>query len=79
MKTWPLHDAKNKLSLVVDQALSNGAQTITRHGEPAVVVLSVEEYNKLVPQNRINKLLDSVRGTNLDIPRDRSAGRKVSL
>jgi prevent-host-death family protein len=78
MKTWPLHDAKNRLSLVVDQALSDGVQTITRHGERAVVVLSVAEYNKLVPRNKINQLLDTVRGTNLDIPRDRGMGRMAA-
>jgi prevent-host-death family protein len=79
MKIWPLQDAKNQLSLVVDQAVSDGAQTITRHGKPTAVVLSIPDYQKLVPQNRVNELLDSVCGTNLKIPRSRGSGRKVEL
>jgi prevent-host-death family protein len=44
---WQLQEAKNQLSRVVDNALNEGAQVITRHGEPAVVVLSMAGYNKL--------------------------------
>ncbi len=79
MKIWPLQDAKNQLSQVVDQALSDGAQTITRHGKPTAVVLSIPDYQELVPQNRVNELLDSIRGTSLKIPRNRGSGRKVEL
>ncbi len=79
MKIWPLQDAKNQFSLVVDQAVSDGAQTITRHGKPTAVVLSIVDYEKLVPQNRVNQLLDSVRGANLKIPRSRGSGRKVEI
>jgi prevent-host-death family protein len=79
MKIWPLQDAKNQLSRVVDQAVSDGAQTITRHGKPTAVVLSISDYQKLVPKNSVNELLDSVRGTNLRIPRSRGSGRKVEL
>lgn len=50
--TWQLQEAKNQLSLVVENALTRGAQTITRHGEPAVVVVSVAEYRRLRPRRR---------------------------
>jgi antitoxin Phd len=79
MQNWALQDAKNKLSLVVDKAIADGVQTITRHGKPAAVVLSVSDYKKLIPQNRINKLLNSMRGVKLEITRERSPGRKVDL
>ena len=45
--TWQLQEAKDQLSRVVENALSEGVQIITRHGEPSVVVLSVAEYKKL--------------------------------
>jgi prevent-host-death family protein len=35
---WPLQKAKNEFSRVVDRALSEGPQTVTRHGKPVVVV-----------------------------------------
>ena len=47
MAEWPLQDAKNKFSAVVDAALAGEPQRVTRRGRPAVVVLAVEEYERL--------------------------------
>lgn len=47
MTDWPLHDAKNRFSAVVDAALAGNPQRVTRRGRPAVVVLAVEEYERL--------------------------------
>ena len=47
MTDWPLHDAKNRFSAVVDAALSGEPQRVTRRGRPAVVVLAVAEYERL--------------------------------
>jgi prevent-host-death family protein len=43
-KVWQLQEAKNHFSEVVDLAMKRGAQTVTKHGKPAVVIVSVEEY-----------------------------------
>ncbi|MEY8827511.1 type II toxin-antitoxin system Phd/YefM family antitoxin [Sedimentitalea sp. XS_ASV28] len=45
---WTLQDAKNKFSAVVDEALAGRPQEVTRRGKPAVVILSAEEYHRLV-------------------------------
>lgn len=45
--SWPLHDAKNQLSSVIDAACQGEAQLVTRHNRPVAVVLSVEEYRRL--------------------------------
>lgn len=45
---WQLQEAKNKFSNVVDKAQKYGPQVVTKHGKDAVVILSIEEYNKLV-------------------------------
>lgn len=45
---WTLQDAKNKFSAVVDEALAGRPQEVTRRGKPAVVILSAEEYQRLV-------------------------------
>ena len=48
-RTWQLQEAKDQFSTVVDRALTDGIQFVTRHGKPAVVVVSVEEFRKLRP------------------------------
>ena len=48
MTDWPLHDAKNRFSAVIDAALAGTPQRVTRRGRPAVVVLAVEEYERLI-------------------------------
>ncbi len=44
---WQLQEAKNKFSNLVEKAQKIGPQVVTKHGKDAVVVLSIEEYNKL--------------------------------
>ena len=44
---WPLQDAKNKFSAVVNAAMAGEPQMVTRRGRPAVVVLAKEEYERL--------------------------------
>ncbi|WP_417721835.1 type II toxin-antitoxin system Phd/YefM family antitoxin [Salipiger sp.] len=43
-----LQDAKNRFSAVVEAALSGRPQEVSRRGKPAVVVVSAEEYHRLV-------------------------------
>ncbi|MCY4164596.1 MAG: type II toxin-antitoxin system Phd/YefM family antitoxin [Gammaproteobacteria bacterium] len=47
MIQWALQDAKNRFSALVDAALSGQPQQVTRRGKPAVVVLSINEYDRL--------------------------------
>ena len=47
MNEWPLQDAKNKFSAVVDAAVAGEPQRVTRRGKPVVVVFAVEEYGRL--------------------------------
>ena len=47
MTEWPLQDARNRFSAVVDAAIARDPQRVTRRGKPAVVVLAVEEYERL--------------------------------
>ena len=45
---WPLQDAKNRFSELVQRARRDGPQTVTLRGERAAVVLSAEAYDALV-------------------------------
>ena len=47
MTEWPLQDANNRFSALVNAALAGEPQHVTRRGEPAVVVLAVDEYERL--------------------------------
>ena len=47
MAEWPLLGAKSKFSSVVEAALSREPQRVTCRGRPAVVVLAMEEYERL--------------------------------
>lgn len=44
---WSLQDAKNKFSAVVEAAAKGVPQTVTKRGKPAVVVLSIRDYERL--------------------------------
>lgn len=46
MRTWPLQEARSHLRDVIDSALTQGPQRITRHGKQAVVVVSEEEWER---------------------------------
>lgn len=47
MTEWQLQDAKNRFSAVVREAVAGNPQRVTRHGKPAVVVVAVDEYDRL--------------------------------
>lgn len=45
---WTLQDAKNRFSAVVDAALAGHPQEVSRRGKPAVVVVAVADYRRLL-------------------------------
>ena len=46
-EAWQLQDAKNRFSAVVDAALAGEPQRVTRRGQPVVVVVAVDEFERL--------------------------------
>jgi len=46
-RAWQLQDAKNRFSAVVDAALAGEPQRVTRRGRPVVVVVAVDEFERL--------------------------------
>jgi prevent-host-death family protein len=45
-RRWQLQEAKNRLSEVVDLALTEGPQPVTRHGKEVVVIVSKVEFDR---------------------------------
>jgi prevent-host-death family protein len=78
--TWKLAEAKNRLTEVVNRALTEGPQTITRRND-AVVVISAKKYEELTGKRPSFKefLLQGPSFEGLDLTRDRSPMRDVDL
>ncbi len=73
-RVWQIQEARNELSEVVEEAIKHGPQVITRHGKETAVILSFEDYRKLLLSQQ--KLSDFFRasplaGVELDLQRDR--------
>jgi antitoxin Phd len=80
---WQLQEAKNRLSEVVRRARDDGPQIISVHGRDAVVVLKLDEYQRLRNQKDVS-LVEFFRTSplaeaNLDITRTDDTGRPVDL
>jgi antitoxin Phd len=79
-RAWQLQEAKSKFSELVDLAISKGPQLITKRGLDSVIVLSVDEYNKLKkPKQSLIQFFNSAPKVDLKITRSKDLGRDVEL
>lgn len=72
MNTWQLQEAKTHFSDVIKQTINHGPQMVTLRGKPSVVLISAEEYQRLMqPEKNLVELMHSspLRGTTLDLQR----------
>jgi antitoxin Phd len=79
---WQLQDAKNKFSKVVEDALKEGPQVITRHGVETVVVLSLADYRKILLRRKglVEFFQESpLAGVELDLTRDAGPARNTDI
>jgi antitoxin Phd len=79
---WQLQEAKNKFSQLVEKAQHEGPQFVTKHGKESVVVLSVEEYKKIVkPKSNLFQFIQAspLSKTFIDIERDKSLARNIEI
>ena len=74
-RKWPVQDAKAKFSELLDTALAEGPQIVTKRGEEAAVLLPIEQWRKLERLTRPNLkellLAPEARTENLTPPRGR--------
>ncbi len=77
---WKLADAKTKLSEVVNLALLEGPQKITRRHD-AFIILSEGDYKKLTGEKvSFSQMLLSIpKIDDLDLVRDNSPAREIDL
>ena len=79
---WKLEDAKARFSEVVRQAREEGPQRVSVRGHDAVVVMSVEEFERLVPNKPrlpFLKFMENLHLGGLDLEREVDRGRDVEL
>lgn len=77
---WQLQDAKNRMSEVVDRALAEGPQVVTRRGAPVVVIVAYDTWRRTTGEKASFK--DFLRRAPLDhlqLERDPDPGRELDL
>lgn len=84
-RDWQVQAAKAQFSEVFRRARTEGPQHITRLGREGVVMISDEQYDRLMMKSRQPKsILQFFResplvGVDLDLERDKDTGRDVEL
>lgn len=79
---WQLQEAKNKFSNLVDKARHDGPQVVTKHGKESVVIIAIEDYQKLnKPTSDLISFFNKspISDINLDLTRDKSSSREIEL
>ncbi len=79
---WTVAEAKAKFSEIIERAMSEGPQTITRNGRTAAVVVGAEEWQRKT--KRTGNLAEffatsPLRGSGLKVRRNKARPRKISL
>lgn len=77
-RVWQVQEAKNRFSEVVEDALKEGPQVITKRGKETAVVLSYEDYRRMaLSQNKLSEFFreSPLVGVDLDLTRDTSPDR----
>ena len=74
-----LRDAKATLSAVIDQARQGEPSIITRHGRPAAVLLSYEEWQRLSQVPSFGRLLMQAPLEPEDLPPRQDGMRNTDL
>jgi prevent-host-death family protein len=82
---WQLQTAKARFSEVFRKARTEGPQLITRQGKEGVVMMPVEQFDRLAvrarqPRSLVQFFRESpLVGLELDFERDQDPGRDVDL
>lgn len=80
-QSWTVAEAKAKFSAMIERAMSEGPQTITRSGVTAVVVVGAEEWQRKT--KRVGNLAEffaesPLRESGLKIRRRKERPRKMN-
>ena len=81
-QSWTVAEAKAKFSEIIERAMSEGPQTITRKGRTAAVVVGAEEWQRKT--KRVGSMAEffatsPLRRSGLKARRRKERPRKVNL
>jgi prevent-host-death family protein len=81
-QSWTVAEAKAKFSEIIERAMSEGPQTITRNGRTAAVVVGAEEWQRKT--KRVGSMAEffatsPLRGSGLKVRRRKDRPPKVNL
>jgi prevent-host-death family protein len=82
MTLWQLQEVKARLTEVIKKATREGPQGITVRGEPAAVIVSTKEFERLKqPKPSFLELMRSspLVGIELDLEREQTNTRETDL
>jgi antitoxin Phd len=85
MATWQVQEAKTRFSELLERARREGPQTITKHGKPRAIVLSVDEFEAMARSARPGRnfkdflLNEGPKFDEFEIERDEDTGRDITL
>ena len=79
MDSWTLQNARVRFSDVVDRALHEGPQVVTRHGENAVVIVASRDFVAAEPAQDFKDFLMSIPRVGLGIKPSRRRPRRTVL
>ncbi len=54
---WQIQEAKARFSEMVERAIKDGPQTVTRHGKPVAVLVPADQYRRLRSKGKSLKAL----------------------
>ena len=80
--SWQLQDAKSKFSQLVENAMHNRPQFVTKRGNNAVVVLAFSEYEKMIkPKTDLVTFFQTspLADVELEVDRSKDLPRDVEL
>ena len=84
-RSWQIQTAKARFSEVFRLARTEGPQRVTRQGKEGVVMISDEQYDRLmVKAHQPKSIVQFFRksplvGVELDLERDKDTGRDIEL
>jgi antitoxin Phd len=82
LRQWKLQDAKNHFSELVECAVNEGPQEVTKRGEHAVVIISFAQYQELCKpkDNLVSFFRNSpFYGVELDLERTKDTPREIEF
>ena len=80
--TWQLQEAKAKFSELVNKALRDGPQIITKHGKETALLISLPDYKKSTrKKSKISRFFreSPLASVELDLSRSKDTPRDIEI